>query len=108
MPSRIKSFILNHPIWHVAQNLACYLPGVDVLQRARTVTGAMNDPAVMAHWASLISDDVISAGKFVCDARFVEVGPGHSLGVSFGLLAAGAKEIYAIDVRKYADLSDYS
>jgi SAM-dependent methyltransferase len=98
--------LLDHPARHVLQNIACHLPGASRAQRARTVTGALNKPSVMADWASLIAKDVAAAGKDVRGAKMLEIGPGHSLGVAFGLLSAGATEIYAVDVEKYCDLSD--
>jgi SAM-dependent methyltransferase len=106
MPSPLVVAVLDHPIRHILQNLVCHIPGASYLQKARTVTGAMNDPSVMAHWVSLVLSDIDAAGKTIHGARLVEIGPGHSLGIAFGLLAAGAKEIFAVDVCQYADLSD--
>jgi SAM-dependent methyltransferase len=102
----MKTLILDHPLRHILQNWACSIPGAAFLQRARATTGAMNDPSVMAEWASLIATDLAAEGRRVEDTRFVEVGPGHSMGVAFGLLAAGAKEVYAVDVHEYADLAN--
>ena len=34
--------ILDHPLWRIAQNLACYLAGISTLRQARAATGAMN------------------------------------------------------------------
>ena len=89
----------------IAQNLACYLPGISTLRQARATTGAMNDPAVMAEWAGYIERDVTAAGKAVCGATFLEIGPGHSIGVALELLKAGAKQVYMLDVKEYADLT---
>lgn len=97
--------MLDHPLWHIAQNLACYLPGISTLRQARATTGAMNDPAVMAEWAGYIERDVTAAGKAVCGATFLEIGPGHSIGVALELLKAGAKQVYMLDVKEYADLT---
>ena len=100
------NLLIDHPIRHILQNLMCYVPGVTQLQRARATTGAMNNPSVMAHWASLIVKDITASGKTLSGARLLEIGPGHSMGVAFGLLAAGAQEVYALDVQRYAELSN--
>lgn len=105
MLSKLRT-LSDHPVLHVLQNMACYVPGAALLQRSRTVTGAMNEPSVMAEWTSLVLNDAVSLGQSVRDARLLEIGPGHSLGVAFGLLAAGAKEIYVVDVQEFADLSN--
>ena len=97
--------MLDHPLRHIVQNAACYLPGVSALQEARSSTGGMNNPAVMAEWFSYIERDVTGAGKSICGTTFVEIGPGHSIGVALNLLKAGAKDVYALDVKKYADLA---
>lgn len=99
-------FLADHPIRHIMQNLACHVPGVRALQFARTTTGAMNDPTVMHGWADWMKRDVAAAGKSIVGSQLLEVGPGHSVGVAFNLLAEGAKDIYAVDVRPYADLSE--
>lgn len=65
----------------------------------------MNDPAVMSEWTSYIDNDLQSAGKRLEGSTFVEVGPGHSLGVASTLLERGARDVHAIDVCHYADLS---
>ena len=96
--------MLDHPLRHILQNLTCYIPGVRALQRARAATGAMNDAAVMTEWTSYIERDVTAAGKAISGSTFLEVGPGHSIGVAINLIKAGAKRVYALDVEKYADL----
>jgi SAM-dependent methyltransferase len=96
--------MLDHPLRHILQNLTCYIPGVRALQRARAATGAMNDAAVMTEWTSYIERDVTAAGKAISGSTFLEVGPGHSIGVAVNLIKAGAKRVYALDVEKYADL----
>jgi SAM-dependent methyltransferase len=101
----LRHSMLDHPLRHIVQNFACYLPGIRRLQEARATTGVMNNPAVMAEWAGYIERDVIAAGKSICGTSFLEIGPGHSIGVALKLLEAGAKEVYALDVKEYADLT---
>lgn len=97
--------MLNHPLRHIAQNFACYIPGVRKLQRGYATTGAMNDPIVMTEWAGYIERDIIVKGKSICGQIFLEIGPGHSIGVALNLLKAGAKGVYLLDIKKYADLT---
>jgi SAM-dependent methyltransferase len=67
----------------------------------------MNDPSVMREWAGLVKDELAARGKSLVGSRLLEIGPGHSVGVAFNLLAECAKDVYAVDVRPYADLSDF-
>jgi hypothetical protein len=97
--------MLDYPLRHIVQNFACHLPGIRKLRQARATTGVMNNPAVMAEWTRYIERDVTAAGKSICGTSFLEIGPGHSIGVALKLLEAGAKDVYALDVKENADLT---
>jgi SAM-dependent methyltransferase len=69
-------------------------------------TGAMNDPMLMTEWAGMVLAMARQYGVEPRDARFTEVGPGHSLGVAALILMSGASKVIAVDVAKFADPTD--
>jgi SAM-dependent methyltransferase len=111
--SRLKNLlhsITDHPVRHVVQNSLLALPGTKSIQsRMSTSTGANakeNYPEVMRGWAEQVIAAAKEGGIDVAGAKIAEVGPGHSLGVALNLLLAGASEVFACDVKRFADPSN--
>jgi SAM-dependent methyltransferase len=110
MMSRLKNLlhqITDHPLRHVVQNSLLALPGSKAIQsRISTSTGANakeNYPELMCGWAQQVIDAAKQGGVDIKGAKLAEVGPGHSLGVALNLLLAGAAEVFACDVKRFAD-----
>lgn len=98
--------IADHPVRHVLQNTANYLPLSSQMQMIRATTGAMNNPDLMTAWAKQITDAAIDHHLDLENANVVEIGAGHSLGIAALLLMQGASKVTAIDIKAYADPSN--
>ncbi|MHC4996741.1 MAG: class I SAM-dependent methyltransferase [Planctomycetota bacterium] len=100
--------LLDHPIRHVIQNLAMYVPPLMWLREkiVPTTTGSMNDFPLNTAWARQVADELEANGIPLDGARLAEVGPGHSLGIAYSLLLGGAEQVAAVDVVAFADPTD--
>ncbi len=94
----------------VVINAALAFPPVRALQnRKASSTGAnatVDPDGVMLEWAEKIRTAVHGAGSKIRDSDFVEIGPGHSLGVALCLLLEGARSAHALDVERRCDVTD--
>jgi SAM-dependent methyltransferase len=94
--------VWNHPARHVAQNVAMRFAPLRWMARRFHQTGAMDDPDIVVDRAVRVVEGADIGGMSVRDARLVEIGPGHTLGLAVSLLLAGASRVEAIDTVRYA------
>ncbi len=94
--------VWKHPIRHVIQNYAMRLAPLRWVSRHFHQTGAMDDPDIVVDRAVRVVEAARTGATPIADARLVEIGPGHSLGVALSLLLAGAARVEAVDTVRYA------
>jgi SAM-dependent methyltransferase len=109
-PRSFKERLLDNPLRHAAQNLAMYVPFVTRLREmiVPTTTGSMNDFPLNASWARKVADELENNHIDLDGARLAEIGPGHSLGIAYGLLLGGAENVSAVDVVPFANPNEYA
>jgi SAM-dependent methyltransferase len=92
----------KHPVRHVVQNSAMRIAPFRWLARHFHQTGAMDDPEIVVDRAVRVVAAARAGGTPIVDARLVEIGPGHTLGLALTLLLAGAANVNAVDTVRYA------
>jgi SAM-dependent methyltransferase len=92
----------KHPARQTAQNYAMRLAPLRWLARRFHQTGAMDDPDIVVDRAVRVVEAARTGATRIADARLVEIGPGHSLGVALSLLLAGAAHVDTVDTVRYA------
>ena len=92
----------KHPARQTAQNYAMRLAPLRWLARHFHQTGAMDDAHVVVDRAVRVVEAARIGGIPIPDARLVEIGPGHTLGLAISLLLAGAAHVDAVDTVRYA------
>jgi SAM-dependent methyltransferase len=92
----------KHPVRHEIQNSAMRLAPLRWLARRFHQTGAMDDPDIVVDRAVRVVEAARAGATPIADARVVEIGPGHSLGVALSLLLAGAARVDTVDTVRYA------
>jgi SAM-dependent methyltransferase len=92
----------KHPARQTAQNYAMRLAPFRWLARHFHQTGAMDDPEIVIDRAVRVVEAARTGGTPIVDARLVEIGPGHTLGLALTLLLAGAANVNAVDTVRYA------
>lgn len=104
-PKTFKDRLLDNPIRHSVQNLAMYFPPLMWLREklVPTTTGSMNDFPLNTAWAQKVAAELIANDIDLEGAHLAEIGPGHSLGIAYSLLLAGAADVSAVDVIPFAD-----
>jgi SAM-dependent methyltransferase len=94
--------VWNHPARHIAQNAVMRFAPLRWMARHFHQTGAMDDPDTVVDRATSLIEAARLGRVSVRDARLVEIGPGHTLGLAVALLLAGASRVDAIDTVRYA------
>jgi SAM-dependent methyltransferase len=92
----------KHPARQTAQNYAMRLAPLRWLARRFHQTGAMDDPDIVVDRAVRVVEAARTGATPIADARLVEIGPGHSLGVALSLLLVGAARVDTVDTVRYA------